>query len=143
MLKVSYWTLCALSLTTYIVALVLELFPGSPGWEALLFGWLFVAGTPKLGPIALSWLANPSLLVAWILNYQGQNRSALICATAAVILGLCFLLGGHIPSNEADAGTRFTSEHRGPAYASWMVSLVLTFGAISIRRWSRSLAPGS
>jgi hypothetical protein len=51
MLKLSYWTLCTLSLTAYIVALVLELFPGASGWEALLFGWLFVAGTMKRSPL--------------------------------------------------------------------------------------------
>ncbi|MBR0855468.1 hypothetical protein [Bradyrhizobium liaoningense] len=58
------------------------------GWELLVLG-----GFSVLGDFAslLVWLANPILVVAWILYLRDRQRAALISAVTALGLTLCFV----------------------------------------------------
>lgn len=58
------------------------------GWELLVLGGLSVFGDV---PSLLIWLANPILVIAWILYLRDRRRAALISAVTALGLTLCFV----------------------------------------------------
>lgn len=93
---------------------------GSFGLIAFLLGWLdiFEAG--------ISWLANPLLIISWIVLIFGRSKFSLIISLLAVIFSLSFLFFKDIILNEG------TLDHGeiiayGNGYWLWLSSCVINF----------------
>ena len=72
----------------------------SPAWALLLLGWVGVAsGT-------LAWLANPTLLLAWILSLSKKHSLSLLAAIVALLLMVSFLFQASVISSEAPTYSR-------------------------------------
>jgi hypothetical protein len=62
-----------------------------------------------LGPIGVfygifEWLANPTLLAAWVFSFAGKNKIALLLGIVASALMLAFLFRHTIVASEEDWG---------------------------------------
>jgi hypothetical protein len=87
---------------------------GLPGWSLLLIGWV---GVFSQSP---AWLANPALLVAWILLLKRQPAISLIAALMAIALAMTFLFQKTVVSSEAPTFSRITGY--GVGYWLWLSS---------------------
>src|SRR5262249_32211982 len=96
---------------------------GRPAPALLLFliGWLGVF----LGFIA--WLANPLLLMGWILLAVRRRRSAAACAFAAAVCAGSFLFCKPIVSDDAGHRSRITGY--GLGYWLWLASAAVLLAA--------------
>ena len=65
-------------------------------WAALLMGWLGLFA----GGVGFTWLANPLLIVSWILLYRNK-RGAWIPALLATMISMSFLHFDATVTNEA------------------------------------------
>jgi hypothetical protein len=98
-------------------------------WLLLLIGWMGLF----LGIIA--WLANPLLLVGWLLLAGRQPRAAAVCALAATVCAGSFLFYKTMITDEAGHRSRITGY--GLGYWLWLgsaavlvaASLVAVFGS--------------
>jgi hypothetical protein len=80
---------------------------------------------------SLTWLANPLLLISWILIYKGRKISWLFGLLAVLVSG-SFLKAGVIIENEA--GHVNPIIRIGPGYWLWLSSCLLTFiGSLALR----------
>lgn len=86
---------------------------------ALLTGWLGIIGFQA---VCLSWLANPLLIVTWILQ-RNQSKYALYTSILALILMISFLFFKKIMVNEAGHYGNIISYHLG--YGLWLTSGIL------------------
>ncbi len=87
------------------------------GWELLLFGWLDLITSVPI------WLANPAILLAWLMFALRKTRLASVLATLAFCLSLTFLFftESPMPSFEAPPVGRITGY--GPGYCLWVASM--------------------
>lgn len=99
------------------------------GIQCLLFGWLSV-----LVGFGFAWLANPFLILAWILQ-STTTRSGQIwasgCTGLAIILMLIFLITTSVPIDEG--GTPQQVLHIGIGYWLWVLSGVFTLMGIIVK----------
>jgi hypothetical protein len=97
------------------------------GLGLLLIGWLGVL----VGVFA--WLANPLLMIAWILTLLGRHRLVAVgCALAAITFSLSFLLHDDIMANEV--GGRSAITEIAPGYWLWNLSILcVIFAALLIK----------
>ncbi|WCT77912.1 hypothetical protein [Novosphingobium humi] len=58
---------------------------GWPAYSLLLFGWM----APFAASANMGWWANPTLMVSWVMGWNGRNSSAV--ALAVIALGFCLL----------------------------------------------------
>ena len=131
--QIVYMSLFALGTMTYIFSMILEVFPGWPGFGVLLMGWIQVLSVGDQGPfVAFAWLANPLVIVAWILSFQRKNKAAIASAGSALVLSISFLLGRHVMTDEAGIGGYSPQQH-GPAYDFWLASIAIAFFATIVR----------
>lgn len=72
----------------------------APAWGLLLIGWVGV------GSGTLAWLANPALLLAWILLLNKKHSFSLLAAIAALVLMVSFLFQTTVISSEAPTYSR-------------------------------------
>ncbi len=98
------------------------------GIFCLLFGWLglgeCIESLFSKSIYTLSWLANPVILVAWILLIVKQFKYSFACSSLAFLLCLVFLVGDKtIVANEA-GGTEAITDC-GTGYYLWMSSFVV------------------
>lgn len=92
------------------------------GFGLLLVGWLGVLTG------IYSWLANPTLLIAWLAMWSpAHRRYAIGSASIALLMMLSFLFHQDIMSDEAGNRSRIT--HYGPGYWLWIGSAVLALSA--------------
>lgn len=102
-----------------------------PAYFLLLMGW---AGVPE-GIFA--WLANPLLLLSWVLAYAGRPRPALISALCAILAAASFLLVRSVPTNESGTVVQVTGY--GLGYWLWLLSILAAcFAAFFRSNSSRS-----
>ena len=95
--------------------------------EAFAFGWLALF----FGQAAFAWLANPLLIIAWILIIRDKN-SAWIFGLIATIANLLFLAFPNIIENEAGTYSQIIKIQLG--YWLWLSSCVVTFfGGLVLR----------
>jgi hypothetical protein len=95
--------------------------------EAFLLGWLAML----TGGAAITWLANPFLIVAWILLSKKKNASWIFGLLASV-LSIMFLKFDVIIENEAGHRSPIVSIQLG--YWLWLSSCSATFiGSLIIR----------
>lgn len=98
--------------------------------EALLIGWLAML----TGGAAISWLANPFLIIAWVLLARSK-KAAWIFGLAATILCISFLRFQVTIENEA--GQYNPIAKIGIGYWLWLSSCATTFvGSLLIRVFS-------
>jgi hypothetical protein len=93
---------------------------------------LLIGGIAMLtGGAAIAWLANPLLVVAWVLLARNK-RGAWLFGLAAVIICLYFLHFKVVIDDEAGNYRRIT--RIGIGYWFWLASCVTTFvGSLTIR----------
>lgn len=95
--------------------------------EALLIGWLAML----TGGAAIAWLANPFLIVTWILLIKNK-KSAWLFGLTACIISISFLKFNVIIENEAGHYNPITKI--GFGYWLWLSSCLTTFiGSLTIR----------
>jgi len=92
----------------------------APAIMALLVGWM---GAIMLGA-GISWLANPLLVIAWILLARNK-KNALVFGLMALIFALLFLSFKTIMGDEAGHYRDIVSV--GTGYWLWVASCVTTF----------------
>jgi hypothetical protein len=116
-----------------------EQFDGWVSWKVLVYGWV---GMLFAYPTHFIWLANPALLIAWIViaaslrNGSPALRSAAIWTSwFGLILAASFLLPVRIVANEGGVATAVGSREAG--YWLWLASMFCaTASARSIPRGS-------
>lgn len=91
-----------------------------PSYEAFLIGWMVMLG----GGAGISWLANPLLIVSWIL-LDKNRKLAWLFAFLAVIFSLSFLSFDRVLENEA--GHYGIVQSVGAGYWLWVSSCIVTF----------------
>jgi len=95
--------------------------------EALLIGWLAML----TGGAAITWLANPLLIVTWILLIKNK-KSAWLFGLAAFIISVSFLKFKVVIEDEA--GHYNSISKIGLGYWLWLTSCGVTFvGSLTIR----------
>lgn len=110
----------------YIASLWFPLFPGWPGWGALLLGWLEILAWRDVGPfVATAWLANPLLFVAWWYGRSIAPRIARVSACLALIFALSYVqFGVTVVTDEAGQGGE--SPGWSTAFRLWISSMAIT-----------------
>lgn len=104
--------------------------------EALLIGWIAML----TGGAAISWLANPFLITAWIL-LTNNKKSAWVFALIAVFFSATFLNFKVVIQNEAGQYAAITRV--GLGYWLWLTSCTTTFiGCLTLRWLQRHNLPG-
>jgi hypothetical protein len=88
--------------------------------EALLIGWLAIFD----GGPGMAWIANPLLLITWIL-FSKRHRLALFFSIVTALISLSFLGYNKIIDNEG--GTINSIIKIGPGYWLWLSSCLTTF----------------
>ena len=102
----------------------------SASWVLLLMGWMGVFYG------VITWLANPLLVLSWILCLRGELRAAVIVSAAAVLLALSFLLHSTIVTSEAP--TYEAVAGYGAGYWLWLASmLIMAAGSLRLYLASR------
>ena len=95
--------------------------------EAFLIGWLAILA----GGAAISWLANPFLIISWVLLTKNKKYAWLFSLTA-LVFSISFLKFQTIIENEA--GQYNPISKIGIGYWLWLSSCVTTFfGCVTMR----------
>lgn len=89
------------------------------GLLSLIFGWI---GIFMLHAPALPWLANPILIIAWMI-FKKKPKASLILSIISFLLMLSFLFFDEIIDNEAPTTAKITSY--GLGYWLWVLSSLL------------------
>jgi len=89
----------------------------SPGWLVLLIGTIGVI----FGGACVSWLANPFILLSWIIFKK--VKYSFVCSLLAVIFSASFLLFNKIVSDEAGNYSEIVHYHTG--YWLWFSSMIV------------------
>ena len=110
-----------ISVIFFIISLTQKSFetivgPKSRGVMDFLVGWM---GVIMLHPPALVWLANPILILSWVVNKR-HKKVSFIFSVASLIIMLSFLLFDKIMVNESGALSKITSIKLG--YWLWVSS---------------------
>lgn len=93
----------------------------SPAWGLLLIGWI------GIGSGTLAWLANPALLLAWVLSLTKKHAFSLVAAMAALLLMVSFLFQTSVISSEAPIYSRIVGY--GVGFWLWVGSAVQAVGS--------------
>jgi hypothetical protein len=100
-------------------------------WGLLLIGWMGV----YFGVFA--WLANPLLLLSWMLFLRRKFGAAFVGSAAALLFALSFLLHSTIVASEAPTYEPVTGY--GLGYWLWLASmLIMAAGTLHLHLASRS-----
>lgn len=95
--------------------------------EALLVGWFAMLTSGA----AMTWLANPFLIISWILLKRNKNI-AWIFSLTALLFSISFLQFSTIIENEA--GHYNSIKRIGPGYWLWLSSCLATFiGSLTLQ----------
>ena len=86
----------------------------------------------------LAWLANPLLLLSWILCLTDELRAAFIASAAALLLAMSFLLHSTIVASEAPTYEAVTGY--GLGYWLWLASMLIM--AVGTLRFYLASRPG-
>ncbi|MFK7049096.1 hypothetical protein FLACOL_01838 [Flavobacterium columnare] len=92
---------------------------GSFGLTSFLLGWFDIFGP------GISWLANPLLIISWIVLIFKNSKISLYLSFMAVVFSLSFLFFKEIIVNEA--GEKSEIIVYGNGYWLWLSSCVLNF----------------
>lgn len=92
---------------------------GSFGFIAFLLGWMDLSGA------GICWLANPLLVLSWVLMIKSRNKIALACSALAVVFSLFFLSYENIIANEGGANSPIIAYDYG--YWFWISSCISNF----------------
>lgn len=82
-----------------------------------------------LGGAALTWLANPLILMSWI-TYKKNPKLSLKCGALAFLISVSFLFFNKIVSDEAGNCRKIISYQLG--YWLWVLSALVMFAGISL-----------
>jgi hypothetical protein len=143
---IDYWSrrLVLLSLVAYVACLPLVAFTLRPGpsgawasWHVLFYGWIAIVLVPDNAP-HLIWLANPVLLVAWVLisaalaDGSSEATKAIVVAAVfasgfAVAISAFSLLPVGVVDNEG--GVPVPMMRRGAGYWLWLLSIACAFAS--------------
>ncbi len=104
-------------------------------WKVLAYGWIAMLTIPH--PPHLIWLANPILLLSWILiaaslvnKSYGLKVAAVSTSGLALIVATSFLLPVSIVDNEGGVPVSIMS--RGAGYWLWFVSILIAFASATL-----------
>jgi len=110
-----------MSVIFFIISLTQKSFstvggPISRGIMDLLVGWM---GVIMLDPPAMVWLANPILILSWVVNKK-HKKASFIFSVVSMIIMLSFLFFDEIIVNESGYPSKITSIKLG--YWLWVSS---------------------
>jgi hypothetical protein len=132
-----------LSIALYVLSLVLpESFcvdgqcSGWPGYGVALLGELAFFWSPA----NLCWLVNPLVLMAWIMLWNDERRTAFLFAVAAFALAVVFMGMRKVVTGE-DGGLRSITGLRA-GYWAWLLSTGVACCAAVLRLQTPSTLPG-
>ena len=90
-----------------------------------------------IGGACLTWLANPLLIVSWIL-FNSKKKTSLVLSSISLLIGLSFLLFNEIIINEAGNYGEITGYEFG--YWLWLLSMAtMLIGGIYIQIKNRQI----
>lgn len=90
---------------------------GSFGLVAFLLGWV------NMLEAGIAWLANPILLLSWILLFNRRIKASLVLGIVALLFSLSFLLFDEVVANEGGGKREIVGYGRG--YWLWVSSCVV------------------
>ena len=113
------------SIGLYVVCLVLDTFPGTPGWVVLLMGWFELAASGTGPFVSLAWLANPLLFFAWAC--RNTPAPTVVRMAACIALGLSVAYGtlGHNVSLLTEGPVPNATVVISPGYLFWVGSIAV------------------
>lgn len=116
-----------LPLCIYLVACALPVFQEdyTPGYSALLMGWMGILGHT---PVFMSWLANFFFFIAYLMPAR-KKTGRIIFSLLSVLFGLTFLAVKEIPESEGGQEMLTTP---GIAFWFWISSFLLLLFRIII-----------
>lgn len=119
------WVLPVISITLFSLCLTQDAFytgensKGADGFGVLLFGGL---GIFAMDPAAISWLANPFLILSWVTYYTGEKKLVYLSSILAVLFAASFqMFEGVVTST---SGSPSTITGYGPGYWLWLFSAI-------------------
>jgi len=78
-----------------------------------------------LGGACLTWLANPFLIISWIILYTKHYKVSLVLSSIAIIIAMSFLFFKEIIVDEAGHYKEITKY--GLGYWLWLLSMIIVF----------------
>jgi len=100
-----------------------------PGPEGILL--LTLGFTPLPASVAsLAWLANPLLIVAWILIWNGTDKLSVVFAVLSFLFAGGFIFMRRIVGSEALIAQEITG--LGPGYWLWLASTTVACAAAAM-----------
>jgi hypothetical protein len=126
----AYGPLLLASVALFVFALFLpfayDTRSSTPGWLALVFGWIYVFGE------SLAWLANPFLLLTWLFLLIRWPRAAIGSASIALFFAIPFIFGPTISTGWGDSVRRLP-QTPDTGYILWIGSILAgMFSAIRL-----------
>jgi hypothetical protein len=119
------------SIILFLIALTQDCYCASDNCQGSFMALLFGVAGVFLGGAALTWLANPLLVIAWF-TAKNKPQISLVCSFSAVLISLSFLLFKSVIINEAGTYGKIMNYQAG--YWLWLASsVVLCLGQISLR----------
>lgn len=115
-----------ISITLFILALIQTCY--CTDRDCVSSAYVFIVGPIAMltGGAALTWLANPILLISWI-KYRSKSKTSLYCSIIATLISLSFLIFNEIIADEAGNFRQIISYRLG--YWLWLAScLVMVIG---------------
>jgi hypothetical protein len=115
--------LLGVSIGLYVVCLVLDTFPETPGWLVLLMGEFELAATVTGPFVSLAWVANPLLFFAWACRNTPAPRVIRIAACIALGLSVAYGTLGHDVSLFTEGPVPNATVVISPGYLFWVGSI--------------------
>jgi uncharacterized membrane protein len=131
------------SIGLYVVCLVLDTFPGTPGWVVLLMGWLQLAASGRGPFVSLAWVANPLLFFAWACRNTPAPTVVRIAACIALWLSVAYGTLGHDVSLFTEGPVPNATVVISPGYSFWVGSIAVAVCRSSSMRRPRLSHSGS
>jgi hypothetical protein len=113
------------SMGLYVVCLVLNTFPETPGWLVLLTGEFELASSGTGPFVSLAWVANPLLFFAWACRNTPAPNAIRLAACIALCLSVAYGAFGHDVSLLSEGHVPNATVVISPGYLFWVGSIAV------------------